>query len=77
LKQKIIQKFSIGCFDPPNGGTVVINTSQDLPVDVSTGLIKRHLEDTTQNSNGDQPEGRLRLFRETLTFFLRKFVKED
>jgi len=40
LKQKIIQKFQIPCFDPPNGTTVVIKTNYSLPIDLSLELIR-------------------------------------
>lgn len=43
LKQKIIQKFQVPCFDPPNGTTIFINTPQSVPVDVSTKLLKRQI----------------------------------
>lgn len=52
LKQKIMQKFQIPCFDPANGTTVVINTTQLLPVDLSVHLLKKHLAlNYTVNSN--------------------------
>ena len=44
LKQKIWKEFEIPCFDPANGTTVTLPTSQDLPVDLSTNLLKRALE---------------------------------
>ncbi|PRP87546.1 putative cleavage and polyadenylation specificity factor [Planoprotostelium fungivorum] len=45
LKQKIVQKFNIPCFDPANGATVVIPTSTSIPVDISVSLLKRQLEE--------------------------------
>lgn len=51
LKQKIWKEFEIPCFDPANGTTVSLNTSQDLPVDLSTNLLKRALEPET---DGDE-----------------------
>jgi len=43
LKEKIIEKFGVGCFDPPNGTTIFINTSHAIPIDISNGIFKRQL----------------------------------
>lgn len=44
MKEKIVQKFGISCFDPANGTSVFINTTHSLPVDLSINLLKQHAE---------------------------------
>lgn len=41
LKQKIIDKFKIPCFDPPNGTTVVIKTDYSIPILLSSSLLNQ------------------------------------
>jgi integrator complex subunit 11 len=53
LKQKIRQKFQIGCFDPPNGTTVTIDTAHSVPVDLSVNLLKRQLLSYDSASTND------------------------
>lgn len=53
LKEKIIQEFGIPCFDPPNGMTISIPTSQQVPVEISPLFLKRHLEDTQLSELGN------------------------
>eukprot|EP01119_Soliformovum_irregulare_P024145 TRINITY_DN8587_c0_g1_i1.p1 TRINITY_DN8587_c0_g1~~TRINITY_DN8587_c0_g1_i1.p1 ORF type:complete len:618 (-),score=188.31 TRINITY_DN8587_c0_g1_i1:202-1953(-) len=67
LKEKIIEKFDIGCFDPPNGTTIFISTSHRVPVDISTGVFKRQLAEikfSEEDLNADRP---LKHLREALT----------
>jgi len=49
LKEKIIQKFQLPCFSPPNGNTTYINTSQSIPIHISTELVKRKIEQALKN----------------------------
>jgi hypothetical protein len=50
LKQKIIDKFGIGCFDPPNGTTIVIDTTHSIPLQISTKILKRAREDAVNET---------------------------
>lgn len=41
FKQKIESDLMIKCYDPPNGCTIMIDSEQEIKVNVSTSLIKR------------------------------------
>jgi mRNA degradation ribonuclease J1/J2 len=43
LRNRIMEELNIPCHDPPNGATVMINTSTNIPVDISRNLLKRAL----------------------------------
>jgi integrator complex subunit 11 len=59
LKQKITQKFGLPCYDPANGVSVFINTTQELPVDLSLNLLKRQLmvTETEVDEKGEKKMG--------------------
>jgi len=54
LKQKILKEFGIPCFDPANGTTVGLPTSQAVSVDISVNLLKRTLEPSDIDPDGER-----------------------
>jgi len=54
LKQKIMKEFGTPCFDPANGTTVSLPTSQAVSVDISVNLLKRTLEPSDAEQDGER-----------------------
>eukprot|EP00002_Diphylleia_rotans_P033556 TRINITY_DN7145_c0_g1_i1.p2 TRINITY_DN7145_c0_g1~~TRINITY_DN7145_c0_g1_i1.p2 ORF type:complete len:256 (+),score=53.67 TRINITY_DN7145_c0_g1_i1:1190-1957(+) len=47
LKQRIIREFGIDCYDPATGCSITVKSSQKIPINLSTSILKRKLEDHT------------------------------
>ena len=56
-----MQKFNVPCFDPPNGGSVVINTGHSIPIGLSTNIIAEALKLQSQTADTEQVAKRMRL----------------
>ncbi|KAF9986942.1 Integrator complex subunit 11 [Modicella reniformis] len=52
LKSRIMSEFGIPCFDPANGTTISIETSHVIPIEMSAGLLKKHLIRQSEIQNG-------------------------
>ncbi len=50
MKQKIEKDFKIPCYNPPNGGSITIESLAPMPVNVSVELLKDTLTSTTEDA---------------------------
>lgn len=57
LKQKIIDQFHIPVYDPPNWTSVTMHGNDDIPVTISSSLLKRAFEESALDAKKQKVRG--------------------